>query len=314
MRVMNETIMQFLEQFLETSIAERGIAKNSVAAYKVDLLGFNNFLQAHKIPCPTLTNTENIRKYIRFLSVNGASPRSVARKISSMRSYYNFLLSENIITDNPTSLVDIPKYHSKLPNLLSVDEIKRLIENSERNNSPDVLRFLAMIHLIYAAGLRISELVSIKMTNLAIDKETGVIKNHIFITGKGSKERIVIINDKARSALANYIPHRSSFMKDAGSQYLFPSKAKQGYMTRQNFALLLKQAAMHAMLDPERISPHVLRHSFASHLLAGGADLRVIQELLGHSDISTTQIYTHIETTRLREVMDQYHPASKIES
>lgn len=303
------------------------------------------------ILCPTAADIASIREYIRSLSDKNVAPRSIARKISSIRSYYNFLVSENAIADNPTSLVDVPKYHVKLPNLLSIDEIKQLIEHAEQDDTPDALRFLAMMHLLYAAGLRVSELVSIKMTNLAIDKNTGAIKNHIFITGKGSKERIVIINDRAINALANYIPYRHLFVschpRENGdpenkvgrsknavldtrlrgydttstsasnwdievSPYLFPSMSKQGYMTRQNFALLLKQAAVRAMLDPTKISPRVLRHSFASHLLAGGADLRVIQELLGHSDISTTQIYTHLETKRLKEVMDRYHPASKI--
>ncbi|MES2215291.1 MAG: site-specific tyrosine recombinase XerD [Pseudomonadota bacterium] len=305
--------MQFLEQFLETMMAERGISKNSILNYKSDLLSFHEFLSTIKILDPASVSSDTIREFIRSLSSNSIAPRSIARKISAIRSYYNFLISENIASKNPTTFIDIPKYQVKLPHLLSQDKIKRLIQAAELDNSPEAIRFLAMVHLLYAAGLRVSELISIKMTNLSINKETEVIKNHLYIMGKGEKERIVIINDRAIDAITNYLPYRPLFTQGSKeSIYLFPSRASQGYMTRQNFAILLKQAAINAMIDPELISPHVLRHSFASHLLAGGADLRVIQELLGHADISTTQIYTHLDTRQLQNTMDKYHPASKI--
>jgi integrase/recombinase XerD len=165
-----------------------------------------------------------------------------------------------------------------------------------------------MISLLYASGLRVSELVSLKITNLSINAGTKVIGNYINILGKGNKERMVIINNDAINAITKYLEYRNYFMPnpDNGNLYLFPSKSKEGYMTRQNFALLLN-ASIKAGIDPGKVSPHVLRHSFASHLLDGGADLRVIQELLGHSDISTTQIYTHVRQDKLREVMETHH-------
>ena len=162
---------------------------------------------------------------------------------------------------------------------------------------------------LYATGLRVSELVSLKITNLSLNHVTGELKNYITIIGKGNKERLVIMNDSAIKAVKDYLGYREFFIPlGKTSIYLFPSIAKQGYMTRQNFAILLKDAATNAGIDPMRVSPHVLRHSFASHLLAGGADLRVIQELLGHADISTTQIYTHVQINKLKDVMYKCHP------
>lgn len=310
-------MIQFLEQFLEAMLAERGISKNSLMAYKSDMLDFSAWLSNQAEKEPTLLTTDSLRGFIRILSEKGITPRSIARKISTLRSYYHFLISENITKNNPAQLLDLPKYQPQLPSALSIEDIKHLISYAEQGNSPENIRLLAMIHLLYASGLRVSELVSLKLTNLMIEASTGNLKNHINVTGKGSKERIVIINDRARIALSNYLRVRGGFVSKAnsiGALYLFPSVAKQGYMTRQNFALLLKQAAIFAGLNPEKISPHTLRHTFASHLLAGGADLRVIQELLGHSDISTTQVYTHVQTEHLDRVIKDFHPASSRQS
>lgn len=305
--------MQFLEQFLEMMLAERGIAKNSFYAYRRDLLDFDSYLTKQKISNPLHTSAEDIRSFIRQLTKQNISPRSIARKISAIRGYYHFLISENLTKDNPAHLIDMPKYHNALPNILSINNIKTLLEFGERDKSPENLRLLAMMHLLYASGLRVSELVSLKLSNLSINMESGQINNYINVLGKGNKARIVIINKKALEAIANYLPFRSIFISNKqGSPHLFPSKSSNGYMTRQNFALLLKQVALKCGLNPELISPHTLRHSFASHLLAGGADLRVIQELLGHSDIATTQIYTHLEVEHLKKTIEQFHPASKM--
>ncbi len=304
--------MQFLEQFLEMMLAERGIARNSFIAYKRDMLDFDLYLKNHKITDPLSVTSENIRAFIRHLAEQKIAPRSIARKISAIRSYYHFLISENLTENNPAHLIDMPKYHNALPNILSIDDIRCLLEYGEADKSPENLRLLAMMHLLYASGLRVSELVSLKLANLSIDAESARINNHINVMGKGSKERIVIINERALAAIASYLPFRSIFLSNKqGSTYLFPSKSAFGYMTRQNFALLLKQVALKCGLDPESVSPHALRHSFASHLLAGGADLRVIQELLGHADIATTQIYTHLEVEHLKKTIEQFHPASK---
>ncbi|MBP7190052.1 MAG: site-specific tyrosine recombinase XerD [Rickettsiaceae bacterium] len=305
--------MIYLEQFLEMMVAERGSAKNSLYAYKRDLLDFHEYLTKKKITDPLNVGTEDVRSFIRYLGDNHLSARSVARKISAIRNYYHFLISENIIKDNPAELVVMPKYRAKLPDVLSVDEIKQLLELGVQSGSPEDLRLLAMIHLLYASGLRVTEMVSLKLINLSIDLSSGQINNHIHVKGKGGKERIVIINKQALEAIAKYLPFRTIFIKNkAGSPYLFPSKSSTGFMTRQNFALLLKDAATNAGLDPSNISPHVLRHSFASHLLAGGADLRVIQELLGHADIATTQIYTHLDVAHLEETIKHCHPASNM--
>jgi len=306
--------MRYLEQFLEMMLAERGISKNSLIAYRSDLLDFHNYLTVQKIDDPIDATSDTLRSFIRQLSEDGIAPRSIARKVSALRSYWHFLISENIASDNPAQLIDLPKYHTTLPDILSVEQIKSLLDYAAKESKPENIRLFAMINLLYASGLRVSELVSLKMTNLmASHKTQGGIKNHITVTGKGSKERIVIIGDKARDAVSNYLKHRPVFICAANPKsalYLFPSIAKQGYMTRQNFALLLKQAAISAGLDPDAISPHTLRHSFATHLLAGGADLRVIQELLGHADIGTTQIYTRVQTDHLDRVIQDCHPVS----
>ena len=293
-------------------LAERGVAKNSALSYKRDICDFSDYLTHHRNIDIIKVTSEDVRDFIYQLSKNGLNPRSTARKISSIRSFYNFLISENLVKENPALLIDIPKYTAALPLMLSVGEIKQLIESCNSNN-PENIRLNAMINLLYASGLRVSELVSLKITNLSINPATGDIKNYITIIGKGNKERVVIINAMALISIKKYLEYRNYFIKDKAKNtlYLFPSSSSHGYMTRQNFALLLKNAAISAGLDPEKISPHVLRHSFATHLLAGGADLRVIQELLGHADISTTQIYTHVQTDKLKEVIENFHPLSQ---
>ncbi len=356
--------MLLIEQFLEMMMAERGVAKNSAISYSRDLNDFAHHMKKLGIDDLSKASADNIREFIYGLSKNNIGSRSIARKVSALRSFYNFLISEDLIKENPAQFIDIPKYTSPLPTMLSVDEIKSLLNCCE-GSTPEDIRLRAMISLLYASGLRVSELVSLKTTNLSytsshsisssssdltrgpintnsrngssdlrprmtkevprmtkevprVTKEAprmtyNIINNYISVTGKGSKERIVIINDVALKNLQEYLSYRTIFLPnpDKDKLYLFPSKSSFGHMTRQNFALLLKNASINAGLDPSRISPHVLRHSFASHLLAGGADLRVIQELLGHSDISTTQVYTHVRHDQLKEVIDKHHPMSK---
>lgn len=216
--------------------------------------------------------------------------------------------------ESPAELVDLPKYNTGLPKCLSVEEMMQLLEYLDLEQSlPDNIRLKAMIHLLYASGIRVSELISIKMAQLSYDRINNKLNNHISILGKGNKERISIMNEQAVEALEKYIEIRPKYFSSLNSEeYLFPSSSKQGFMTRQNFALLLKQIALKANLNPQKISPHILRHTFASHLLEGGADLRVIQELLGHADIATTQIYTHVSKSSLKEVLNRNHPISKL--
>jgi integrase/recombinase XerD len=301
-------MQNYIEQFLEMLLAERGLSKNSTIAYQKDLKDFAAFIRSHDITDFTSVGVENIRDFVHSLSKDSKSARSVARKLSAIRGFYNFLVNESIIEKNPAQMIDLPKYSAPLPSMLSVEEIKSIISSCTENN-PENIRLKCMLHILYATGLRVSELVSLKITNLSLNQSTGELKNYITVIGKGSKERVVMMNNMAIQAVKDYLPYREFFISlGKTSLFLFPSSAKQGYMTRQNFAILLKNAAIDAGLDPDRVSPHILRHSFASHLLAGGADLRVIQELLGHADISTTQIYTHVQVDKLKDVMSKCHP------
>lgn len=298
-----------IERFIEMMIAERGIAKNSAISYRRDLKDFEDFASSNGVSDLKSITSDEIRDFVHRLSKDELSPRSIARKISAIRGFYSFLISENMLQENPASAIDIPKYKAKLPMVLSIDDISALLKISD-DSSPESIRIRCMISLLYASGLRVSELVSLKVTDISRNMDNGKINNYLTITGKGSKERIVIINDIAIKNLEEYLPIREIFvpMNSKENLYLFPSKSKEGCMTRQNFALLLKSTATKAGLDSTKISPHILRHSFASHLLEGGADLRVIQELLGHADISTTQVYTHVRPDQLKSVIDKHHP------
>ncbi|AVP87367.1 site-specific tyrosine recombinase XerD [Candidatus Phycorickettsia trachydisci] len=297
--------MIYLQRFLENCLAEKGCSINSILAYKNDLQTFNTYLVTKGYK-EDLISTEEIEQFISNLKNQNLNPRSIARKISAIKSYYQFLMSEELIPSNPSIMLESPKYRSKLPNILSIDEIKALVDFCAQDPSPEGIRLTAMICLIYCSGLRVSELVSLKLADVMLKE--GKVRDMFIIKGKGSKERAVITNDIALEKLNNYIACREHFGKN--SIYLFPSKSKQGYLTRQNFAIGLKRAAYGAGLDGSKISPHVLRHSFATHLLNNGADLRSIQTLLGHSDISTTQIYTQVSTNKLEQVM-QKHPLAK---
>jgi integrase/recombinase XerD len=303
---------QYISQFLEMILAEKGLSKNSAIAYKNDLMDFLCFLKTKHILEITSVTSDDVREFVYTLNKNQISSRSIARKISSIRSFYYFLIMENIAKENPAQLIDLPKYSTPLPTILSIEEIQKLIHSCSKN-TPENIRLRAMIHLLYATGLRVSELVSLKNSNLSLNRNTGELKNHLTVCGKGNKERVVIINEIALASLKQYLEYQTFFLteKNKNSLYLFPSNSSQGYMTRQNFAILLKNTALLSGINTDRISPHILRHSFASHLLAGGADLRVIQELLGHSDISTTQIYTHVQIDKLRDTIRQFHPLSK---
>ncbi|ALA61699.1 site-specific tyrosine recombinase XerD [Rickettsia amblyommatis] len=305
--------MEFISQFLEMLLAERALSKNSILSYKRDLFDFQNYLAKQKLSELNIT-TENIRDWIEYLASNDLQARSINRKISTIKSYYEFLISENHTAFNPVLNVDLPKYQNKLPEILSIGQIKSLLEHCSQDNSPEGIRLNAMIHLLYASGLRVSELVSIKLADILTNKTSkGEVRKIFSVLGKGNKERVIVINEQAVISIAKYLAIRDVFVNKAKPRnliYLFPSSALAGYMTRQNFAILLKSAALYAGLNPEHISPHILRHSFASHLLEGGADLRVIQELLGHADISTTQIYTHLHTNHLKKAL-LYHPLNK---
>ncbi len=305
----------YLEQYLESLLAERGAAKATILAYKKDILDFFSYLEQVKI-LPESAAREHIDNYSAFLLNLKISNRSISRKISALRGYYNFLLSEKLIQENPTLLAQKPKFQGKLPNYLEEDEIIKLISYIMNSSNKDAIRLKAMVMIIYSGGLRVSELVGLKLSDLNMDLEKMEAKNsEMVVKGKGNKERIVLLSNNSLSAVNDYLQIRDMFLNEKDEKYnlyLFPSRSDSRHMTRQNFALLLKKVAYEAGLNSSKISPHVLRHSFATKLLNSGADLRVVQELLGHSDISTTQIYTHVNNKRLQSVMEASHPlASK---
>jgi len=302
--------MKYIEQFLETSLAERGISHNTLVSYRRDLLDLHEFLLEHNLSELNITAT-NIDKYITYCADKTISPRSINRKISTLKSYYYFLISENYTKYNPLLTVDLPKYSNKLPSILSLEDIKRLLDSCKQDNSSHSIRLNAMIHLIYASGLRVSELVSLKLADVTTGPDNFKMRKIFSVKGKGKKERVVVINEKAISVIEKYLGIIDNFAKSKSQPYLFPTRSASGHMTRQNFAKSLKKSSISSGLDPDIVSPHILRHSFASHLLEGGADLRAIQELLGHSDISTTQIYTHLQTKHLKEALQKFHPLGK---
>lgn len=296
-----------LNLFIEASYSEKGHSQNTIQSYKCDLISLK---EISKKELDNITS-EDIRNYIKFLNKKSFKPKTIARKISSIKQFYKFLLSENYIKHDPTNLIEIPKIPSILPIVLSTEEIKLLIESIRQDSSVQAVRALAMIELLYASGMRISELINIPITSIQYDQNQQ-IKPYLIIIGKGRKERLVPISKQALESLSQYLSIRNTFIKNKKHKYwLFPSSSKEGNITRQRFGQILKEIAVKANLDPIKISPHILRHSFASHLLTNGADLRVIQELLGHSNINTTQIYTHLETNKLHNIVKTCHPLSK---
>ncbi len=307
--------MEFIEQFLEMMVSERGIASNSLISYECDLKDFASFLLKSNLLELNVSSLD-IQAFIKQLASNNLKARSINRKISTIKNYYDFLISENYILYNPAKDINLPKCDNKLPTILSIEQINSLLKavSEENSEKPQDLRLKAIIHLLYASGLRISELVSLKLGDILLnDYSDGKQVQKVFaIMGKGNKERTVIISQEAVKSVNDYLKVRENFISKKYPKsviYLFPADSRFGYMTRQKAALLLKQAAIRAGLDSSiNLSPHVLRHSFASHLLQGGADLRVIQELLGHSDISTTQIYTHLQTVHLKKTLEECHP------
>lgn len=298
--------MNFLENFLEMLAAERGSSLNTLAAYKFDLENFIEFIHPLSIEKVTL---QDLRNYIQFLKKQDYSSRSINRKISSLKQFYLFLFSEELIHDNPTLDLDLQKQAKTLPKYLSIEEIEKLFKNLLASEAPEDIRLGCMLAIMYSSGLRVSELVGLQIANFENDQP--IFK----VVGKGNKERLAILNEQAQKLLNQYLKIREFFIPKNQTHYckwLFPSDSKEGYITRQRFGQLLKELSINSGLDPNKVSPHVLRHSFASHLLANGADLRSIQELLGHRSISTTQIYTHLANDKLKQVIDNYHPLAKI--
>jgi integrase/recombinase XerD len=294
--------------FLEMMSAERGAARNTIEAYRRDLSDYAQFL-GRKGSDLISAGREQVTQYLAELDANGLAASSSARKLSAIRQFHKFLAADGVRTDDPTRIIASPRARRSLPRVLSIAEIDRLLQLAESEveleGGTDAQRAMShrlylLLELLYATGMRVTELVSLKRTQVMRDA------SFLTIRGKGSKERIVPLTDRARDAVKAYVSTLA-----AGSPWLFPAGGETGYLSRQVFARELKGLAARAGIGAARISPHVLRHAFASHLLAGGADLRVVQTLLGHSDISTTQIYTHVLDEKLRTLVESHHPLAE---
>lgn len=295
----------WIETFLEMMAVERGAARHTIDAYGRDLADYGRFLRARQLGVETADGAV-VRAYLSELSQRGMAAATVARRLSAIRQLHRFVYLEGGRPDDPTQTVDGPRRQRPLPRLLDQAEIEALIEAARQRSGAPGLRLVAILELLYASGLRASELVALPLSALAADRRFLVVR------GKGGKERLVPVGRAAGKALDAYLAVRSGFLRPGrSSPFLFPSRARQGYLTRQRLAQLLRELAPEAGLDPGRISPHVLRHAFASHLLAGGADLRAVQLMLGHADIATTEIYTHVQGERLAAAVRAHHPLAR---
>jgi len=292
-----------VEAFLEMLQAERGASQNTLDAYGRDLDDLQVFLARRKQK-PAAAETPALRAYLKALDYVGMTPRTVARRLSVLRQFYRFLLAERMRDDDPASTLDSPKLGRPLPKVLARVEVDRLIEAAQARGG-DGGRMETLLEILYGSGLRVSELVGLPAVAAERDPTMLVVR------GKGSKERQVPLSDPARAAIAKWLRARAAALGEEKSRYLFPSRGRAGHLTRQRFAQLLKEAALAAGIDPVRVSPHVLRHAFASHLLEAGADLRSVQMMLGHADIATTQIYTHVVPEKLRALVEDHHPLAK---
>ena len=291
------------ESFLEMMAVERGASQHTIDAYRRDLDDYQAFLQRRK---KTVINVDgdHIRAYLSSLAAAGFAASTQARKLSALRQYHRFLYLEGHRTDDPSQTVDSPRQQRPLPKLLEKDEVVTLIDAAHARPDAEGIRLTLCLELLYATGMRVSELLALPLSAIAPDQQA------IIVFGKGSKERMVPLGRAARDALEVYLAVRDRFLPKGKrqSRFLFPSRSKQGHLTRQRLTQLLKELALDTDIDPARLSPHVLRHAFASHLLEGGADLRAVQMMLGHADIATTEIYTHVQGERLGKTVSTHHP------
>ncbi|MCH9806263.1 MAG: site-specific tyrosine recombinase XerD [Alphaproteobacteria bacterium] len=301
-----------IEAFLDMCAAERGAAANTLAAYRRDLESAGQYLRKADRSLATAV-PDDVARYLVALSEEGLAPASRARKLSALRQLYRFLIAEGDVDEDPTHGFSGPKKARRLPKTLSIAEVDQLIEAARRRADNTIgaeryraVRLNCLMEVLYATGLRVTELVSLPRDVLAGDERVLVVK------GKGGRERMVPLSVGARKALQDYLNLGAMVGEElshtVATRWLFPSKSAQGHLTRQRFGQDLKELAEEAGIDPERVSPHVLRHAFASHLLDRGADLRAVQQLLGHADISTTEIYTHVLQERLKSLVEKHHP------
>jgi len=299
-----------IELFLDMLAAERGASGNTLAAYRNDLEDLSAHLRASRSTIANAT-TDSLRKFLASLAERGFKSSSLARRLSAVRQLYRFLYAEGKRGDDPAAVLEGPKHALSLPKVLSIADVDALLKtaraNSDNTKQPPLqrlraARLLCLLEVVYATGLRVSELVTLPAAAARRDQRMLVVR------GKGGKERLVPLNKQAKRAMAEYLELRGKADRDKESKWLFPSFGEQGHLTRQHFARELKALGAACGIQSSRLSPHVLRHAFASHLLHNGADLRVVQTLLGHADISTTQIYTHVLEERLKTLVRDLHP------
>ncbi|HTO81411.1 MAG TPA: site-specific tyrosine recombinase XerD [Methylomirabilota bacterium] len=297
-----------VESFIEMLRAERNAAGNTVDAYRRDLADFAAFLTRRGGALET-ADAPAIRAYLARLDRAGMAPRTAARRLSAIRQFFRFLIGDGIRQDDPVAVIDGPRQGRPLPKLLSEAEVGRLLAAARAVEGLDGRRLVALLELLYAAGLRVSELVALPVAAVMRDQRVLVVR------GKGGKERMIPLHDAARGAITAWLAARSQELAKRGrcgaSPWLFPSHGASGHLTRHRFGQLLKDLAAAAGLDRRKVSPHVLRHAFASHLLDHGADLRSVQKMLGHADIATTQIYTHVAGERLKALVRDHHPLAQ---
>jgi integrase/recombinase XerD len=302
-----------VELFVDMQAAERGAGENTLAAYRNDLADLSAHLRAAGRGIAIAT-TDDLRGFLAGLAERGFKASSLARRLSAVRQLYRFLYAEGKRTDDPAAVLEGPKRGRSVPKVLTIAEVDKLLararESAEDETQPPAVRLraarlLCLLEVVYATGLRVSELVALPASAARRDQRMLVVR------GKGGKERLVPLNQAAKRAMAEYLKLRADVKGKAQSKWLFPSFGEQGHLTRQHFARELKALGAACGLAGDRLSPHVLRHAFASHLLHNGADLRVVQTLLGHADISTTQIYTHVLEERLKMLVRDLHPLAE---
>ncbi len=307
---MNQDPNSHIDNFLEMMSAERAASDNTLAAYRRDLLNWQAALRQQGCELWQAQQSD-IEAVLSLWAQNGLAASTSARKLSAAKQFFRFLQTDQIRPDNPIQMIQSPKQGRPLPKILSIDEVNSLFEAAETDPSPKGIRLACLLEILYATGLRVSELTSLKSRAAQRRDDCLLIK------GKGGKERIVPLTQPAITAIKMWLTVRGETLphnlaeKDRAAPFLFPSRSRSGHITRERFAQMLKDLAVQAGITPSRISPHVLRHAFATHLLANGADLRSVQKILGHEDISTTQIYTHVLDERMKALVFDMHPLAQ---
>ncbi|RCS22364.1 site-specific tyrosine recombinase XerD [Phyllobacterium salinisoli] len=299
-----------IENFLEMMSAERGAAENTLSSYRRDLEAAAEFIAARGSNLPDAAS-EDIRAYLDEMNTLGFAATSQARRLSALRQFFRFLYAEGMRQDDPTGILDAPKKERSLPKIMSEQAVGRLLDRAKLEAEDSAMagtdrlramRLHALLETLYATGMRVSELVGLPASVARSDHR------FLLVRGKGAKDRMVPLSAKAREAMSRYLALRDAQPESDDNPWLFPAFSESGHLARQVFARELKSLAARAGISTSAISPHVLRHAFASHLLQNGADLRAVQQLLGHSDISTTQIYTHVLEERLHQLVSEHHP------